>query len=68
MLPLESDAEQMTFARPSLKKLPEHGVQATGSMPSTASTAERRERRGHHFERVVADLVGNAAPAVEELP
>ena len=30
MLPLESDAEQMTFVRPSLKQLPERGVQANG--------------------------------------
>lgn len=36
---LESVARQRTTVRPSLKRLPERGLQATGTTPSTASLA-----------------------------
>jgi hypothetical protein len=39
VLRLVSVAVHVTFVRPTLKKLPEEGVQVTGRSPSTASAA-----------------------------
>jgi hypothetical protein len=43
VLALESVAEQVTFVRPILKKLPERLVHATGTAPSTASAARTKK-------------------------
>src|SRR5262249_35349491 len=40
LLPLRSDAVQVTVVRPSGKTPPEGGAQVTGTLPSTASVAE----------------------------
>ena len=39
VLPLESVAEQLTFVRPTLKLIPERGLQLAGTAPSAASLA-----------------------------
>ncbi len=60
---LESVAEQAIAVRPSPKRLPERGVQATGTEPSRASFAVTEKRTRIRFEPVGARTVLETAPS-----
>ena len=59
---LESVAEHAIAVRPSPKRLPERGLQATGTEPSAASFAVTEKRTRIRFEPAGARTVLELAP------